>query len=406
MSSAAAILAVNIGSSSIKFAVHPVDVTCADLQQAVGDCMFQGSIQGLEPGGKASASWSRNGQMHREPIRAAGNDAGFIPALAFLKDLLGRELADVKLLAVAHRVVHGGDAFRASVIATPEILEKLEALDPLAPLHQPHNLHGIRTFAAIFPGLPQVACFDTAFHASISRTEKTFPLTKALSAAGIHRYGFHGLSYQYISTTLARHSPRAHGRLLMAHLGNGSSLCACMQGKSFATTMGFSAAGGLMMGTRCGDLDPGVMLYLVQQGADARALEKLVYQDSGLKGISGISADMRTLRQDGSDDARFAIELYTHRIIREAGGLITAMGGVDVIAFAGGIGENDHLLRRDVCKRLAFLGVDIDDNANQHCPGSAQAAITALHTPTSKIEVWVVPTDEGIVAAKEALRLI
>lgn len=189
----------------------------------------------------------------------------------------------------------------------------------------------------------------------------------------------------------------------MAHLGNGSSLCACLNGNSFSTTMGFSAVGGLMMGTRCGDLDPGVILYLVQQGLDAKALENLFYRQSGLKGLSGISADMRTLREDGSESARFAIEVYQRRVIREAGGLIAAMGGVDAIAFAGGIGENDHQLRADVCDGLRFLGLTLDKSANRNAPNTA---ITAIHAPGSAVEVWVVPTDEGIVAAEEALALL
>ena len=320
-----------------------------------------------------------------------------------LNTLLTEQLQDQTVLAVAHRVVHGGDHFSRAIVVTPEILEELHTLDPLAPLHQPHNLRGIQAFMQIFSGVPQIACFDTAFHVGIPRAEKTFPLTRELFTQGVRRYGFHGLSYQYVSSRLIKKTAAAGKRLLMAHLGNGSSLCACVNGKSFSTTMGFSAVGGLMMGTRCGDLDPGVVLYLVQQGFDAKALENLFYRQSGLKGLSGLSADMRTLRASAADEARFAIEVYEHRVIRETGGLIAAMGGVDAIAFAGGIGENDHELRKSVCKGLEFLGLRLDEKANACAPNNQ---ITSIHAPGSAVEVWVVPTDEGIVAAEEALALL
>jgi len=395
------ILAVNIGSSSLKFSTHPVVFDGPD--HAVDASIFSGSVQGLEPGGKPFVAWSKNGVKHREDLTLQDHEDGLEAALRILKAVLARELQGMDMHAVAHRVVHGGEHFSKGIVVTPEILDELHALDPLAPLHQPHNLRGILAFMQIFTGVPQVACFDTAFHAGISKTEKTFPLTQALYEQGVRRYGFHGLSYHYISSRLAEHTPSARRRLLMAHLGNGSSLCACLNGNSFSTTMGFSAVGGLMMGTRCGDLDPGVILYLVQQGLDAKALENLFYRQSGLKGLSGISADMRTLREDGSESARFAIEVYQRRVIREAGGLIAAMGGVDAIAFAGGIGENDHQLRADVCDGLGFLGLTLDKSANRSAPNTA---ITAIHSPGSAVEVWVVPTDEGIVAAEEALALL
>lgn len=396
-----AILAVNIGSSSLKFSTHPV--LANGVVRSVGSSVFGGNIQGLEPGGKPFVSWSRNGDRHEAPLQQQDGEDGLQAALRALKTLLAEELQDQTILAVAHRVVHGGDHFSRAIVVTPEILEELHTLDPLAPLHQPHNLRGIQAFMQIFSDVPQVACFDTAFHIGISRAEKTFPLTRELFTQGVRRYGFHGLSYQYVSSRLITETPAAGKRLLMAHLGNGSSLCACLNGKSFSTTMGFSAVGGLMMGTRCGDLDPGVVLYLVQQGFDAKALENLFYRQSGLKGLSGLSADMRTLRASAADEARFAIEVYEHRIIRETGGLIAAMGGVDAIAFAGGIGENDHELRRSVCKGLEFLGLHLDEKANACAPNNQ---ITAIHAPGSAVEVWVVPTDEGIVAAEEALALL
>ena len=394
------ILAVNIGSSSLKFSTHPIQRGLSD--DSVGPSIFGGNIQGLEPGGRPSVHWSVNGDRHEAALHAEAHEDNLQAALRVLKTLLSQQHAQ-QIAAIAHRVVHGGDHFSDAVVVTPEILTELHRLDPLAPLHQPHNLRGISAFAQSFADVPQVACFDTAFHSQISRAEKTFPLTRELYSQGVRRYGFHGLSYQYVSSRLLKKTAAAGKRLLMAHLGNGSSLCACVNGKSFSTTMGFSAVGGLMMGTRCGDLDPGVVLYLVQQGMDAKALENLFYRQSGLKGLSGLSADMRTLRDSTSDEARFAIEVYEHRVIREAGGLIAAMGGVDAIAFAGGIGENDRLLRNDVCLGLGFLGVALDDQANQT---ASNDEITPLHANHSKVEVWIVPTDEGVIAAEQALALL
>jgi acetate kinase len=371
------ILAVNIGSSSIKFSAYPIrEETPQTLQPSV----CSGALQGLES--KAQS---------------------FEAALKQLEAEISNTLGNTPIKAIAHRVVHGGERYVRSVIVTPEILQDLHDLDRLAPLHQPRNLQGVAALSKAFPNVPQVACFDTAFHATLSQAEKAFPLTRSLYEQGIHRYGFHGLSYHYVSKTLARHSTAARGRLLMAHLGNGASLCACVNGKSVATTMGFSAAGGLMMGTRCGDLDPGVMLYLMQQGMSAEALESLFYRQSGLKGMSGISADMRMLRHSPSDAAQFAIEIYQRRVIREAGGLIAAMNGIDAIAFAGGIGENDYPLRRDVCAGLGFLGVRLDHEKNSR---ATHHEVMPIHAPGSAIEVWVVPTDEEIIAAQEALALL
>jgi acetate kinase len=371
------ILAVNIGSSSIKFSAYPI---LEGAPKTIGAALYQGTIEGLE-----STTQSLESALHDLQSEMSG--------------ALGE--ADIK--AIAHRVVHGGERYVQSVIVTAEILQDLHALDRLAPLHQPHNLHGIAAFSKTFPKATQIACFDTAFHATLSEAEKAFPLTKALYAQGVHRYGFHGLSYHYVSKMLSRHTAAADNRLLMAHLGNGASLCACVKGKSVATTMGFSAAGGLMMGTRCGDLDPGVILYLLQQGMNAQALENLFYRQSGLKGMSGISADMRVLRESNDQAAAFAIEVYQRRIVREAGSLIAAMKGVDAIAFAGGIGENDRQLRKEVCSSLEFLGVQLNDEKNMRAPNNQ---VTPIHSQNSLVEIWVVPTDEGLIAAQEALALL
>ena len=391
-----AILAVNAGSSSLKFSLHP------RYGEEVGPSVLTGNIQGLEPGGTPEMGWSFNGASHQQAL-ADGAGSSFARALAALRSLLALEPGVPRIAAVAHRVVHGGAEFRTSVIVTDAVLQSLTKLNSLAPLHQPHNLEGVRAFREAFPELPQIACFDTAFHATLDAVDYTFALPQALTEQGVRRYGFHGLSYQFIMDTLLRASPRARGRVLMAHLGNGASLCAAREGRSCATTMGFSALDGLMMGTRTGSLDPGVMLYLLEQGWDHERLQTLLYKQSGLLGVSGISADMRRLRSDGSAAAQKAIALFTHRVVRESGALTACMSGLDVLAFSGGIGEHDAVLREEVCASLAYLGVEIDPARNLAAVGSDTLAV---HANSSAVEVWVVPTDEGRVAARDAARLL
>lgn len=395
-----AILAVNAGSSSLKFSMHPV------LQGQVQASVLVGNIEGLEPGGSPVMGWNYQGLAQSQALSASSDAPGgdtFQLALKSLRQLLATLPGLPAIEAVAHRVVHGGQIFRASVVVTPDILEQLAALNSLAPLHQPHNVAGIRAFLAAFADLPQVACFDTAFHATLAEVDYAFALPQELSAQGIRRYGFHGLSYQYVIGTLLQHTPRASARVLMAHLGNGASLCAASEGLSRATTMGFSALEGLVMGTRTGSLDPGVLLYLLEQGWDHKRLQTLLYKQSGLLGVSGISADMRRLRQDGSAAAQKAIALFIHRVVRESGALTACLGGLDVLAFSGGIGEHDVAMRRDVCAALAYLGVRVDAALNAQATGSQ---ILAIHAADSAVEVWVVPTDEGRVAAAEAARLM
>ena len=310
-----AILAVNAGSSSLKFSLHPLRL--GQVQPNV----LSGNIEGLEPGGQPEMAWTFAGQPRREAVSGPG-ETPFGQALARLRELLAGLEGAPPITAVAHRVVHGGEDFRDSVLVTDAVLERLARLNSLAPLHQPHNLAGIRSFRQAFPALPQVACFDTAFHAGLSEVASAFALPTALTEQGVRRYGFHGLSYHYIMDTLQERSPRAQGRVLMAHLGNGASLCAARAGRSVATTMGFSALDGLMMGTRSGTLDAGVLLYLMEQGWDHDRIQKLLYKQSGLLGVSGISADMRRLRADGSAAAQRAIDQFTHRVIRETGALV------------------------------------------------------------------------------------
>jgi acetate kinase len=390
------VLSVNAGSSSLKFSLYPL------VQRQVTPQILTGNIEGLEPGGSPEMRWNFQGQSHRRQLNF-GAEPVFAQALSSLRILLASLPDTPAMQAVAHRVVHGGAQYRASVLVTDAVLADLMQLNALAPLHQPHNLAGVRAFAKAFPDVPQVACFDTAFHASLPELDYRFALPDALYQQGLRRYGFHGLSYQYVMGELLAQSSRAKGRVLMAHLGNGASLCAAREGRSCATTMGFSALDGLMMGTRTGALDPGVLLYLLAQGWDHDRLQTLLYKQSGLLGVSGISADMRRLRADSSAGAKLAVDMFTHRVLRESGALVACLQGLDVLAFSGGIGEHDVALRSDVGLRLAWLGVVIDPVLNLQATGDR---IMAIHAPESAIEVWVVPTDEGVVAAREAAQLI
>ena len=393
-----AILAVNAGSSSLKFALYP-------RQGArVLPALLSGSIQGLEPGGQPTMGWTIQGAPGVQAVEADVQGDAFGQSLAALRRLLAGLPGLPAIEAVAHRVVHGGGRYRASVQVDEQVLDDLARFNSLAPLHQPHNIEGIRALRAAFAGLPQVACFDTAFHADMPEVASAFALPQELAAQGVRRYGFHGLSYQYVMGRLEALSPQlARGRVLMAHLGNGASLCAAVEGRSQATTMGFSALDGLMMGTRCGAIDAGVLLYLLEQGWDHDRLQELLYKRSGLLGVSGISADMRRLRADGSVMARKAIDQFTYRVVRESGALAACIGGLDMLAFSGGIGEHDAALREQVGTGLAYLGVVLDPARNRAARGDAVAPI---HAPGSRVEVWVIPTDEGQIAAREAAALL
>ena len=392
------ILSVNAGSSSLKFALYPL------LDPGIGAAEVTGMIEGLEPSGQPRMSCvTLTGEKISQPIEHAPDEDVFDAALDALKEVLQTRFAAIPLQAIAHRVVHGGPYFTQSVLVTPQVIDALADLSPLAPLHQPHNLAGIVAFGKAFTHLPQIACFDTAFHRSLSLLETTFAIDRQLTAQGVRRYGFHGLSYQYVCQALQRVSTQAQRRVVMAHLGNGASLCAMTEHQSKATTMGFSALDGLMMGTRSGALDPGVVLYLMEQGWTHDALQNLLYKQSGLLGVSGVSADMRTLRASSQASAKFAIDLFTHRVVREVGALSAVISGLDVLVFTGGIGEHDAALRRDVAHSLAYLGVYVDEPSNL---SACSDQIAAIHAPHSRVEVWVVPTDEGRVAAQDALNLL
>jgi acetate kinase len=392
-----AILSVNAGSSSLKFALYPVQ------DGAVAAAGLSGVAEGLEPGGLPQLQLAAPGRPRAvSPLHVQAGETPFEAALRAVVEAV-ESAGGMRLRAIAHRIVHGGSRFAASVRIDDEVVGYLHTLAPLAPLHQPHNLAGVHAFGRACPHLPQVACFDTAFHASVPEVERRFALPARFEREGVRRYGFHGLSYRCVSQALLGASTRAKGRLLLAHLGNGASLCGVLAGRSIATTMGFSALDGLMMGTRSGALDPGVLLHLLRDGMDAASIEKLLYKQSGLLGVSGLSADMRTLRASDEPAARRAIELFTYRVLRESGALTACLGGLDVLGFTGGIGEHDAQLRSDVAAGLGYLGVRLDEAANRAADGRTMAPI---HAADSAVELWVVPTDEGRVAASDALDLI
>lgn len=379
------ILAVNAGSSSLKFSLYPQRGTTVDA------ATLTGTIEGLEPGGTPT--------MFKQPL-LPGPGNSFEQALAALQKLLAQQ--SINISAVAHRIVHGGTRYATSVVIDDEAMLYLQSLSLLAPLHQPHNLQGVQAFKRAYPTVPQVGCFDTAFHATLPEVEYTYALPLGLRDTGIRRYGFHGLSYRYVVGQLAQCTPQANGKVIVAHLGNGASACAVAQGKSIATTMGFSTLDGLVMGTRSGAMDPGVLLHLLRQGWSRERIEKLLYQNAGLRGASGLSADMRTLRASSESGAALAIALFTQRLVRECGALSASLGGLDAIAFTGGIGEHDTALRQEACDRLQYLGVQIDAQRNLAAVGDS---IQPIHADGSRVEVWVVPTDEGRVAAGDAAAL-
>ena len=375
-----AILVLNAGSSSLKFSVF---VSGADLAPLVA-----GNVEELQGRARFRAK-DATGTVVDEHAWPDGGPPGHEGAIAFLLDWLRANAGGGRLAAIGHRVVHGGADYAAPVRVTPAVLARLERLVPLAPLHQPHNLLPIRTLAARLPDLPQVACFDTGFHCVQSTVARAFALPRELSDAGVRRYGFHGLSYEYIASVLPQYDARAAaGRTIVLHLGNGASMCAMHAGKSVATTMGFTAVDGLPMGTRTGSLDPGVLLYLMDEhGMDARAIETLIYKRSGLLGVSGISSDMRELLQSDHPHAREAIELFCYRIGRELGSLAGALGGLDAVVFTAGIGEHAAPIRDRVCRDASWLGLALDTAANaRHGP--------RISSPDSRIAAWVIATDE------------
>jgi acetate kinase len=387
------ILVLNSGSSSIKFSVFAARANQLELNS-------QGQIESLYASPRFTAEDSA-GNAIPTPDWKKGAGRSHDEAICHLTEFLSSHLGDSRLIAVGHRVVHGGREFSYPVLVTSKVFAKLENLTSLAPLHQPHNLMAMSVINQRRPGLPQVACFDTAFHCAQPQVAQMFALPRAITERGVRRYGFHGLSYEHIATTLPHLDPKAAaGRTVVAHLGNGSSMCALRAGKSVATTMGFTAADGLPMATRCGSLDPGVIVYLLNElGLDARAIEKLIYCESGLLGVSGISGDMRTLLESSDPRAGLAIDLFVYRIGRELGSLAAALGGLDALVFTGGIGEHAALVRERICRGARWLGVELDAAANDH-------GRPRISSESSSVSVWTIRANEELVIARHTHRLI
>ena len=388
-----AIAVLNAGSSSIKFSLFAESGRALDL-------IARGQTEGIYTAPRFVAK-DRDGKTLGEKSWGEGVKLGHDGALDHLVAFLRSQLGQSRLAGVGHRVVHGGLEYSRPVRVDAKVLSALEKYVPLAPLHQPHNLAPIRTLLARAPELPQVACFDTAFHRVQPEVAQAFALPRSITERGVRRYGFHGLSYEYIAHALPERDPKAAaGKVVVLHLGNGSSMCAMANGRSVASTMGFTAVDGLPMGTRCGSLDPGVILYLLDElKMDARAIEKLIYQQSGLLGVSGISSDMRALLDSNEANAKAAIDLYVYRIGREMGSLASALGGLDAIVFTAGIGENSALLRERVCSDARWLGVELDPAANK-------AGGPRISTAASRVSAWAIPTNEELMIARHARALI
>jgi acetate kinase len=387
-----AIAVLNAGSSSLKFSVFEERGNEFEL-------IVRGQAEGLHTAPRFAAK-DAAGKVLSEKSWGAGVELGHNGALDHLVAFLRTDCAEYQLVAVGHRVVHGGLEYAEPVRVDATVLAALEKYVPLAPLHQPHNLAPIRALLASAPALPQVACFDTAFHCRQPAVAQAFALPKSITDRGVRRYGFHGLSYEYVAQAMQHYGAPASGKVVVLHLGNGASMCAIAGGKSVASTMGFTAVDGLPMGTRCGSLDPGVVLYLMDElKMNARAIEKLIYQQSGLLGVSGISSDMRTLEASADPAAKAAIDLFVYRIGRELGSLAAALGGLDAIVFTAGIGENDRALRERICRDAAWLGVDLDAAAN----GRNGPRISA---PSSRVSAWVIPTNEELMIARHTRHVL
>ncbi|AKU14051.1 acetate kinase [Azoarcus sp. CIB] len=382
------VLVINAGSSSLKFALFPIEPELAR------NPALSGQIEGIGATPQLSAK-DADGNRYQESVLTGGSQGEqHKDSLNHLFRWLSAHNPDLDIVAAGHRIVHGGELHSAPVVLNESVLRDLEGFIPLAPLHQPHNLRAVRAVAALIPEIPQVGCFDTAFHRTQSPLAQAFALPRAISAEGVKRYGFHGLSYDYVARQLPEViGERANGAVLIAHLGNGASMCALREGRSVATTMGFTAVEGLMMGTRTGSLDPGVLLYLMEQkGMNAKTLTNLLYKESGLLGVSGISQDMRTLLASDAREAREAVDLFCYRIAREIGSLAAAAGGLDALVFTGGIGEHAAPVRAQVAKLSAWLGVAIDPEAND-------VHALRIDAPDSRVAVAVVPTnEEGMIA--------
>lgn len=390
-------LVLNAGSSSLKYAVYEgphagllapalkggfdrigVEGTCWTMKQVSSDTVL----------------------VDREPL-AQGAPATHAECMATLAHRL--DAMSLPIDCAGHRVVHGGDVFSHPVEINAAVMKKLEALAPLAPLHQPHNIAGIRALQAVAPGIPQVACFDTAFHLTQPHIQQIYALPRELTASGIRAYGFHGLSYEYIS---GQPELAAHSRVVVAHLGNGASVCGMRDGKSVASSMGFTALDGLVMGTRIGSIDPGVVLHLLRNGMDADAIETLLYKKSGLLGLSGTSSDVRDLLASDDPAAHEAIEYFCEKAAQHMARMVVALRGIDALVFTAGIGENAPAVREGICERLAFLGVEVNSARNSSRPAARLPFERAISSDYAPVPVYVIPTDEERVIARHAANLL
>jgi len=388
------ILVVNAGSSSIKFSLFEIG-DARKLQLA-----SKGQIDGIGTHPRLRVRDARGGALTDQ--KYSGDDVPDVPAaMARAGGWLRTHLGGAVPVAVGHRIAHGGPAHASPRRVDDALLAALERLVPLAPLHQPYNLEPIRSIEAGFPGMPQVACFDTGFHRGHAEVADRYALPDALYQEGVRRYGFHGLSYEYIARSLPRIAPEiAGGAVVVAHLGSGASMCAIRNGRSVDSTMGFTALDGLPMGTRCGQLDPGVVLYLLTaKGWSVKDVERLLYREAGLRGLSGISNDVRDLLASDAPPARLALDYFVYWIAREAGSLAAAMGGIDALVLTAGIGENSPEIRARICARAEWLGVRLDETANR-------AGGPRISMAESRVSAWVIPTDEERMIAEHTLEVL
>jgi acetate kinase len=386
------IAVINAGSSSIKFAIYEAN----DKER----CLFQGQIEGIGVNPHLKVANAAGAAVEERSFDPQGFDHG--AATHEIIELARSLPVEGSVVGVGHRVVHGGVKYASPVLVTEAVLDDLAELTPLAPLHEPHNIAPMRAIMKAAPQLPQIACFDTAFHRTQSNLAQAFALPRRFANEGVRRYGFHGLSYEFLVSRLKELAPElTAGRIVFAHLGNGASLCAVKDGRSVASTMGFTAVDGLMMGTRCGSVDPGAILYIMQRhGADAAAIEDIIYRQSGLLGVSGVSSDMRALRASPDPAAKEAIALFVYRIVREIGSLAAALGGIDSLIFSAGIGEHDAATRAEVVDGSRWTGAVLDPVRNKQC---REGPISA---DSSSVAVWVIPTDEERLIARHTATML
>ena len=384
------VLVLNAGSSSLKFSVFRSSDWQVDTR---------GQIEGIGTAPRLTVKDERGEKLTDEKLQPSVSDAR--AAIEVLSAWLRSRYQGGRIAGIGHRVVHGGPGHASPVVVTREILAELKGLTPLAPLHQPHNLAPIETLMERMPDVPQVACFDTGFHRGHSEVATVVPLPREFRLKGVERYGFHGLSYEYIASRLPEVAPGiAEGRVIVAHLGSGASMCGLKNRKSVDSSMGFTALDGLCMGTRPGGLDPGIVLYLMQGlGYPAGKIEEILYKKSGLLGLSGISNDMRDLLGRTEPEARLAVDYFVFRAAKEIGALAAALGGVDALVFTAGIGENSPEVRRRISVASAWLGLELDDAANE-------ARGPRISKPASKVSAWVIPTNEELMIARHTRTLL